>query len=207
MVSLLQAAGHEVVRQVGDGQKAVEATVQHQPDLVLMDISMPTLSGIEALRAIKQQLATTKVVMLTVSEEDKDLMAAVEAGADGYLHKNLGGEEFLEMLKGVTRGEAAMTRSTAARLMRRLSQPEPLQPAGHPLTERESELLGLLAEGMSNRQIARHLSISENTVKFHVKNIFHKLAVSNRAEAVAVGIRQGLLEPTTPTNTDAESPR
>ncbi len=196
IVSLLEAAGHKVVRQVGTGKEAVEATFELQPDLVLMDNTMPEMTGIEALRVIKREAPDIKVVMLTVSEDDEDLMEAAQAGADGYLLKNLDGEEFLRMLEGVARGEAAMTRKTAGRLLHRMAQPDSeISPAADQLTSREIELLHLVAQGMSNRAIANELSISENTVKFHMKNILQKLNVSNRTEAVTVGIRQGILDP------------
>lgn len=196
IVSLLEAAGHEVVQQVGDGERALEAAEKHQPDLVLMDIAMPKQSGLETLRLIKQRSPTIKVVMLTVSEDEKHLMEAAQAGADGYLLKNLEGEQFLKMLEGLALGEAAITRKTAARLLQRLSRPEQEVEADDPtpLTKRETELLTLVAQGMSNRQIAAHLSISENTVKYHLKNIIQKLQVSNRTEAVTVGIRRGIVE-------------
>lgn len=196
IVSLLEAAGHEVVQQVGDGERALEAAEKHKPDLVLMDITMPRQSGVEALRLIKQRSPSIKVVMLTVSEDERDLMEAAQAGADGYLLKNLEGEQFLKMIEGVARGEAAITRKTAARLLQRLSRPEQEAEPDEttPLTERETELLILVARGLSNREIADQLSISENTVKYHVKNIIQKLQVSNRTEAVSVGIRRGFVD-------------
>lgn len=195
IVSLLEAAGHHVVGQIGDGSRAIELATERSPDLILMDIQMPNMTGIEAMRRIKQESPETKIVMLTVSENDEDLLAAAQAGADGYLLKNLDGEEFLELLAGLGRGEAAMTRKTAGRLLQRMSaaQLDTSNPQDV-LTERESELLQQVALGLSNKEIASALSISENTVKFHVKNVLQKLNVSNRTEAVSVGIRQGLID-------------
>jgi DNA-binding NarL/FixJ family response regulator len=195
IVSLLEAAGHNVVGQVGDGERAIELAARLAPDLILMDIQMPNMTGIEAMHRIKQDNPEMKVVMLTVSEDDDDLFAAAQAGADGYLLKNLDGEEFLELLAGLSRGEAAMTRKTAGHLLQRMSAAEssPSNPQDL-LTERESELLQQVALGLSNKEIARALSISENTVKFHVKNVLQKLDVSNRTEAVSVGIRKGLID-------------
>jgi DNA-binding NarL/FixJ family response regulator len=165
---------------------------------------MPEVSGVEALRAIKKDLPNSKIVMLTVSEGDQDLVAAAQAGADGYLLKNLDGEEFLEMLAGLNRGEAAMTRKTAARLLRKMSasDSEPT-PSGDLLTEREIELLQRVAAGLSNREAAQELSISENTVKYHMKNILQKLGVSNRTEAATVGLQRGLIEPGDPSSSGA----
>jgi DNA-binding NarL/FixJ family response regulator len=195
IVSLLEAAGFDVVGQVGDGQAAAEATLRLRPDLVLMDITMPKMGGLEALRLIKEKLPETKVVMLTVSDNDDDLFVAVKSGAHGYLLKNLNASEFFEMLDGLRRGEAAMTRQTTSRLMKGFTdfssqQAEPVES----LTQRELELLRLVAEGLSNKAIARTLSISENTVKYHVRNILQKLGVQNRTQAVAQALCSGLIE-------------
>jgi DNA-binding NarL/FixJ family response regulator len=195
IVSLLEAAGWEVVGQVGDGQAAVEAASRLKPEVVLMDISMPGLGGLEALRAIRAALPETRVVMLTVSDKDQDLFEAIRLGAHGYLLKNLNASEFLEMLEGLQRGEAALTRRTAARLLRgfaTLSQEGSGQREA--LTEREVALLQLVASGLSNRAVAAQLSISENTVKYHMRNILQKLGVQNRTEAVACALRLGLIE-------------
>ena len=196
IISLLEAAGFQVVAQVGDGQSAVTETVRLQPDLVLLDITMPGLTGLEALHQIKETLPETNVVMLTVSDDDADLLAAVKSGANGYLLKSLTADEFLDMLNGLQRGEAAMTRQTTARLLKGLTQSAspPVEPADR-LTCREIELLRLVAEGMSNRAIAQALSVSPNTVKYHMKNILQKLNVQNRTEAVSYAIGIGLLEP------------
>jgi DNA-binding NarL/FixJ family response regulator len=196
ITSLIEAAGFKVVGQVGDGQAAVEATLRLRPDLVLLDIHMPQMSGLEALRQIKAQAPETQVVMLTVSDDNASLLEAVKSGARGYLLKNLNAEEFLEMLQGLQRGEAAMTRQMTAQLLSGLAEqsqrpPDPVES----LTPREVELLRLVAEGLSNKAIAQTLSVSENTVKYHMKNILQKLGVQNRAEATAHALRAGLLEP------------
>jgi DNA-binding NarL/FixJ family response regulator len=125
IISLLEAAGFEVVGQAGDGQAAVEAALRLRPDLVLLDITMPQLSGLEALRLIKRELPETQVVMLTVSDDDADLFEAIESGALGYLLKNLSADQFFEMLDGLQRGEAAMTRQTTTRLMKGLAPAYP----------------------------------------------------------------------------------
>lgn len=195
IVSLLEAAGYQIVQQVGTGKQAVEAAQEHRPDLVLLDNTMPEMTGIEALQIIKQRLPETKVVMLTVSEDDQDLIQAAQAGADGYLLKDLDGDRFLQMLEGVARGEAAMTRRTTSRLLMHLSRSDQKQATSpDQLTPREVDLLALVADGRSNREIAGDLSISENTVKFHMKNIIQKLRVSNRTEAVTVAIRHGIID-------------
>jgi len=196
IISLLEAAGFEVVGQAGDGQAAVEAALRLRPDLVLLDITMPQMSGLEALRLIKRELPETQVVMLTVSDDDADLFEALESGALGYLLKNLSADQFFEMLDGLQRGEAAMTRQTTTRLMKGLADlPRQRAEPAQSLTQREIELLRLVAEGMSNKAISQTLSISENTVKYHLKNILQKLGVQNRTEAVTEAIRAGLLDP------------
>jgi DNA-binding NarL/FixJ family response regulator len=185
LVSLLEAAGHQIIGQAADGEAAVQQARRLQPDLVLLDVSMPGMGGLQALRLIKAERPEAQVVMLTVSD-DETLFEALEAGAQGYLLKSLGAEEFLEMLEGVARGEAALTRKTAARLIDGLARGR-RRPEDAPdrLTPRESALLTLVASGMSNKAIAREMSISENTVKYYMKSILQKLGVRNRTEAAA----------------------
>jgi len=195
IISLLEAGGFEVVGQVGDGRAAFEATLRLHPDVVLLDIDMPHMNGLQALGLIKQESPDTQVVMLTVSEDDANLYEAVKSGADGYLLKSLTADQFFEMLAGLQRGEAAMTRQTTAHLMKGLAGTSSPQPAlSQPLTQREIELLQLMASGMSNKAIAEELHIGENTVKYHLKNIMQKLEVQNRTEAVARAMRIGLLD-------------
>jgi len=192
VTSLLEAAGYEVVEQSNDGQGAVEAVRNTHPDLVLLDISMPKMNGLEALEVIKSEYREARVVILTVSDDDDDLFDSIRAGADGYLHKDLDASEFLEMLAGLERGEAAITRKTAARLMagfQHLTE----QAENAALTKREIQLLHWMVEGHSNKEIAKELFISENTVKYHIRNIFQKLEVQNRTEAVAYALREGLI--------------
>jgi len=195
IISLLEAGGFDVVGQVGDGYAAVEATLRLQPDVVLMDIDMPQMDGLKALGLIKQESPDTQVVMLTVSEDDAHLFEAVRSGADGYLLKSLTADKFFEMLDGLQRGEAAMTRQTTAHLMKGLAGVSSQRPLLNPdLTQREIEFLQLIANGMSNKVIAETLCVSENTVKYHLKHIMQKLEVQNRTEAVAHAIRIGLLD-------------
>jgi DNA-binding NarL/FixJ family response regulator len=193
LVSLLEAAGHEVVGQVGDGQAAVEAARRLDPELTLLDVSMPVLDGIGALRQIKAERPQAQVVMLTVSDDDT-LFEALEAGAQGYLLKSLSAEEFLGMLESLARGEAALTRKSTARLIDGLAHGKRrAQEPPDRLTPRETTLLGLVASGMSNKAIAREMSISENTVKYYMKSILQKLGARNRTEAAAVALREGLI--------------
>jgi DNA-binding NarL/FixJ family response regulator len=195
IVSLLKAAGMTVVGEAGNGAQAIAEAARLRPDVVLMDIQMPGLDGVEAARRITAELPGVKVVMLSVSQDDADLYRALKAGAKGYLLKSLASDEFIEMLEGLARGEAPLPRSLVTRLIDGFSQqPEPLTPDQKldALTEREVELLQLVAGGLSNRGIAKRLGLSENTIKYHMKNILQKLHVGNRAEAAAYAVRSGL---------------
>ena len=192
IISLLEAGGHTVVGQAGDGLAAVESLRGLAPDLVIMDIKMPVMDGIAALRQIKSISPDTKVIMLTVSEDEANLVDAVRAGADGYLLKHLNAKDFLDMVNGLEHGEAALTRSLTARLLKLMATLEP-EGERNLLSEREIEILRLVAAGKSNRLIAEQLLISENTVKYHLKNILQKLGVSNRTEAVTWAIQRGIL--------------
>jgi DNA-binding NarL/FixJ family response regulator len=196
IVSLLKAADIEVVGEAGNGAEALAQAHRLQPDAVLMDVHMPVLNGIEAARRLRAELPEIKVVMLTVSEEDADLFDAIKAGAHGYLLKSLGSDEFVELLRGMARGEAPIPRALAGRLIHGLARQ--VAPAGRPpdtLTERETELLRLVAAGLPNKAIGQQLGVSENTVKYHMKNILQKLHLHNRAEAAAYAVQNGLLRP------------
>jgi len=193
IASLLEAGGFDVVGQFGDGRAAVEAALRLRPDVVLLDITMPEVTGLEALRQILAEWPEAKVVMLTASDDDDNLIQAGEAGAAGYLLKSLKADEFLDMLRGIENGEAAMTRQTTARLLAGLTRSAHRPPAPlDALTPQEARLLLLLADGLSNKAIAQAMSLSENTVKYHLKNILQKLNLHNRTEAAAYAIRAGL---------------
>lgn len=197
LVSLLTAAGFEVVGEAGDGTAAVEVVLRLRPDIAVLDVAMPGCTGVQALRHIRAQWPEAKIIILTASEDEKDLLEAVEAGACGYLPKSLKADAFIELLRGVERGEAAMTRQTMARLLAGL--PHRHNPLPDTLTEREVRLLQLMADGLSNKEIAVALSVSENTVKYHLKNILQKLGVHNRTEAVVQAMRLGMLRSLAPT--------
>ena len=195
--SLLVAWGHDVVGQAADRDTAVALASSLRPDLVLMDVAMPG-DGIEATRRIATTEPGVAIVMLTASEATDDLFAAIKAGARGYLLKNLESGELRSMLDAVERGEAAITPAIAARILGELARTEAgaTRPSGtdpDALTDRELEVLRLVVAGMRNKEIAAELGISENTVKFHLRNILDKLHAQSRAEAVARAMREGLI--------------
>jgi two-component system NarL family response regulator len=190
----------EIIGEASDGQEAIDRTVEMLPDVVLMDVRMPRVSGIEACAAIKSQVPSTKIIMLTMSDEESDLYEAVKAGANGYLLKDVPGEEIAAGIKAVMGGDSLISPSMASKLLAefaQMSRKSPDRPAtvGAPrLTERELEVLSRVAEGMSNREIADVLEISENTVKNHVRNILEKLHLHSRMEAVLYAVRANLLD-------------
>jgi len=197
VASLLGVWGHEVVGQVADGDAAVAAAVRLRPDLVLMDVSMPGGGGLAATRRLALEAPGLAIVMLTASEDVDDLFAAIKAGARGYLLKNLESGELRGMLNAVERGEAAITPAIAGRILTELARPAPAPAPADPdpdrLTDRELDVLRLIVRGMRNKEIASELGISENTAKFHLRNILDKLHAQNRAEVVARAMRGGLV--------------
>jgi DNA-binding NarL/FixJ family response regulator len=169
---------------------------QLAPDLVLMDVRMPSMDGLEATRRIVAAHPDLPIVMLTVSEEEDDLFEAIRAGARGYLLKSLEGAQLRAMIDGVGRGEAAIAPATAFRIIRLFSEPRPPQEmpeAATTLTARERDVLALVTDGLRNREIAARLGISENTVKFHLRNILEKLHAVSRTELASRAMREQLL--------------
>lgn len=196
LVSLLEVAGYTVVGQAGDGQSAIDQAFSLQPDLILLDLHMPIMNGLEALRQIKEKRPATFVVMLTVSDDESHLVEAMKAGANGYLYKHLNSQEFLRALEGLQRGEAAISMKSATVVIEKLSSLSTnTQPrSADALSVREAEILRLVANGDSNSAIAAKISISENTVKYHLKHILQKLNARNRTEAVSAAIQAGILK-------------
>lgn len=196
---LSQEEDIDVVSEATDGVEAVERATELVPDVVLMDVRMPRASGIEAARAIRERLSATKVIMLTVSDDERDLYESVLAGANGYLLKEVSIEEVADAVRAVARGHSLISPSMASKLLQEFNElarrVEERQRATSPrLTDRELEVLKLVAKGLSNREIAHELYIAENTVKNHIRNVLEKLNLHSRMEAVVYAMREKLLE-------------
>jgi DNA-binding NarL/FixJ family response regulator len=190
--------GIEVIGEAGDGVEGTTLATTAAPDVILLDIRMPKRSGIEACLAIKDAVPSAKIIMLTVSDEEADLYEAVKSGAAGYLLKDSSIEEVAQAVRVVADGQSLISPSMAVKLIdefKQMSRPEREHvPGGLRLTKRELEVLRLVATGMNNREIARQLSISENTVKNHMRNIMEKLQLHSRMEAVMYAVRKNLLD-------------
>ena len=192
----------ELVGQASDGAEAVARAGEFLPDVVLMDIRMPKTSGIEAARAMKESAPSAKIVILTISDEEEDLFEAIRSGASGYLLKDIPLDEVADAVRAVYGGQSLINPSMAGKLLtefatlaRHDSEAErPQQVPAPKLTDREMEVLKLVARGMNNRDIAKELFISENTVKNHVRNILEKLQIHSRMEAVMIAVREKLIE-------------
>jgi len=188
----------EVIAEAENGEEAIAKAEEHAPDVVLMDVRMPRINGIEAARAIRDSSPATKIVMLTVSDDDDDLYAAIKAGANSYLLKELAVEEVPEAIRAAAKGQSVISPAMASKLLseytalaRKASERQQLAAPG--LTARELEVLKAVAKGASNREIGEMLFISENTVKNHVRNILEKLHLHSRWEAVLYAMREGVL--------------
>jgi len=184
----------EVIGQAGNVHEAVELVGSLRPDLVLMDFGLPDGTGVDATRAILKEDPECKIVFLTMSEEDEDLIMAIRSGAKGYLLKNMQPSKLVDTIKSVQAGESALSRSMTLRLMEELTRTKAPMHTGDPtLTRRELDVLRELADGFSNSEIADHLVIAENTVKYHVHSILDKLGLSDRREAGDYARKHGLI--------------
>ena len=184
--------GIEVVGEADDGEAAVAAAERLSPDVVLMDVVMPGMDGVEALRRIGERRPQTRVVMLTSYADERRAMEAIDAGASGFLLKDASPRDVAAAIRAAHRGEAVLHPSVAAKLLAERRRP----PAAHAdLTARELEVLRLIARGLQNKQIAAQLHVSEKTVKTHVSAILRKLDVTDRTQAAMYAVREGLAEP------------
>jgi DNA-binding NarL/FixJ family response regulator len=190
--AILEVAGDiELVGEAVDGAEAVRLAGELAPDVVLMDLRMPNVDGIEAIRQIKARYPNLEVVILTTYDDDQDIVQGLRAGARGYLLKDSGREALFDAIRAAARGESLLPSAVIEKVVAHLSEPRATRTDA--LSEREQEVLTFLAQGAANKEIAYRLHITERTVKAHVTSIFNKLGVNSRAEAVAVAMRHGLL--------------
>ncbi|HQL36477.1 MAG TPA: response regulator transcription factor [Bacillota bacterium] len=199
---LLGTYGIEVAGTAGNGREAVMKARVLKPDIILMDIKMPELSGLDALKLIKAEMPDIKVVMLTTSEEDEDLFNAVKCGASGYLLKNTNAKELVDMLTDMEKGEAAFSPELASKVLKefesydndKASQQESENMSKTKLTERQLEVLELVAKGVTYKEVGDKLGLTERTVKYHMAKILELLHLENRAQVIAYAARVGLIE-------------
>jgi NarL family two-component system response regulator LiaR len=186
--------GMTLVGEATNGLEAIELARTLSPDVIFMDLFMPEMGGIEAIEAIKAENPEARILVLTSFAEDEKVFAAVKAGASGYLLKDATPDEILTAVRNVNRGEPAMNPIIANKLMRELQRESDLPPTEEPLTERELDILKLVAQGLSNQEIAEELVISERTVRTHVSNILSKLHLANRTQAALYALKEGLAD-------------
>jgi two-component system, NarL family, response regulator LiaR len=186
----------ELVAEARDGVEGVEMALQHDPDVILMDLVMPNMNGIEAIIEIKKNKPEAHILVITSFAEDDQVFPAIKAGALGYLLKDSSPEDLLNAIREINRGEASLHPTIAHKLILELKQDKkpPETPSSQPLTPREVEVLGLIARGLSNQDIAEELFVSETTIRFHVSNILGKLHLANRTQAVLYALREGLAQ-------------
>jgi len=184
--------GMELVDEAADGVEAVEKVKTRQPDVILLDLMMPRMSGLEAIAEIKKFDPEARILILTSFAEDDKVLPAIKAGALGYLLKDSSPDELLEAIRDVYRGESSLHPTIARKLINELNQPSDLPPTTDPLTEREVDILKLVAQGLTNHEIAQRLVLSEWTVRTHVRNILDKLHLANRTQAALYALREGL---------------
>lgn len=180
----------QIAAEASDGQETVQLTLKHNPDIVLLDLEMPVLDGVEALRTLRRERPSVKVLVFTAFDSDERILGAVQAGAQGYLLKGAPREEVFNAIRVVSQGGSLLQPVIASRLMQHVAGDR----ISEDLTEREREVLTLLAKGYTNREIAGQLVITERTVKFHVSSILRKLDAGNRTEAVSIAAQQGLVD-------------
>ena len=184
----------EVVAEAASGEEAIEAAMKFHPDIALMDIAMPGIGGIEATRTIKMHCPETAVLVLSAYDDEPYLIALLEAGAAGFLLKNVHGQDLVNAIRAIARGESVLPLSLAEKVMRRLSShSDPTQRSVDLLSDREFDVLRLAARGLPNKEIARRLGLSIRTVHSHLANIFTKMQVGSRTEAVLLALRQGMI--------------
>lgn len=183
----------QVVGDADGGESAIKIVQETYPDVILLDVNMPGISGIETITILRKKKITAKIIMLTISKQDEDLFGAIEAGADGYLLKNAGADELSRAIKLVMNGQAFLSPEVTLPVLQVISKQHGEMTQEVQLSDREIEVLQCLASGQTTNQIGSLLFISENTVKTHIRHILDKLAASNRTEAVTKALRMGII--------------
>ncbi len=183
--------GMELVGEASDGLEAVQKSAALEPDVILLDLVMPSKGGLEAIREIKEQNPRARILVLTSFAEDEKVFPAIKAGAQGYLLKDSSPRELLQAIRDIHHGQPSMHPTIARKLMREIQRGSEQPPAEEPLTEREVEVLSLVAQGFANQEIADQLFVSERTVRTHVSNILSKLHLANRTQAALYALRKG----------------
>lgn len=191
----------QVVGEAGDGEEALVKARETMPDVILMDIRMPRCNGLEATRLIKREMPHVKIIILSVSLDDRDVFTAIKNGAQGYMLKNLEPYQVFDMLKGIQKGDVPFSGAIAAKILKEFSDPEARDQQAQyseALTPRETEILELVVKGATNKEIGSALSITENTVKMHLANILEKLHLQNRIQIAVYAVRRGLVKEPSP---------
>lgn len=189
----------KVVAEASNGEEAVNIAHEIIPDLILMDLSMPVMNGLEAIKKIKSDLPHIKIIILTISDDEADIFEGIRSGAQGYLIKNINENQLISIIKGVAQGEASFSGVIAAKILQEFQkmtqkQEEELT-SSEKITEREREVLELIVQGLSNKEIAVKLNVSSGTIKNHVANILYKLHLKNRIEAAVYALNHGIGKP------------
>lgn len=196
LVSLLaEIPEFQVVGEAADGEEALRVVEKFNPDIILLDINMPGMGGIKTVETLRERKNKVKVMMLTISQHDEDLIGAIVSGADGYLLKNTEPEDLHKAIVRMVEGQSILSPEVTGIVFRSLTHNQQSGEA-NPLSDRELEVLQCLSEGMTTVQIGSHLFISENTVKTHIRHILEKLEAANRTEAVSKAIQMGLIQKT-----------
>jgi NarL family two-component system response regulator LiaR len=186
--------GYEVIAEADNGAQAVQLALEIKPDIVLMDLAMPGGDGIEATAAIRQQNEAIRILIVTSFSDEKQVFAAIKAGAHGYLLKDSSPEQLLQAIQTTHRGESTLHPLIASMVIQELKNPTPASKTTHLLTDQENKVLRLIATGMTNREIAAKLTLSERTITTHVSNILGKLHLANRTQAALYALRKGLAD-------------
>ena len=193
LISLLDVTkGIKVIGEASNGDEAIQLAKSLRPDIILMDLVMPEKDGIEAIKAIKKNNPDARILVLTSFSDDEKVFPAIKAGAMGYLLKDCSTQELIKAINDINQGQSSLHPTIARKLMSEINQPSELKPTDEPLSEREVEVLKLVARGFSNKQVAQMLTVSDGTVRIHVSNILNKLHLASRTQATLYALREGL---------------